>query len=501
MPRKTFVNGQILTESDLNDFLMNQSVMVFDDSAARSSAIGTAVEGMVTYLKDTDVLSKWNGSSWVDINDIPKSLLQAGGDLITASASGVPARLAAGTPGYFLQSNGTSLSWSAVSSAPGFYYRLMSFGNKNVDIPAGNYIFVARTSGTSIATVTINGSEYNANATTVISLPAATSISGPNWKTVLGITYGSAISDNAKPFTYGGTTYIKANTSNQMAYTSEKGDTFSYKTLTNMSNDVFSNGTLIISGLDSLSSTNQLRWVGINDFTTASSMTPITMVTGSVRVDDITWGDNLWIFVGGTGANANGWYATSTSGTSSFTTAALGGTARMTTAAYAPITNKYVIGNATGNIWSSTNGSTWTQRVTSGFGSGPINKITWDGTRFFAVGGASGVGTMLTSTDGASWTSVTLPFTISTFRVESVSGVYWLSRVFSGSSYEFYYSENLTTWTLIRDGNGDNLDASIEFDANKYRLLAGTAIFTADSSTVYPYSVFLDSKNPTIELA
>ena len=50
--RKNFVAGEILTAADVNSFLMDQSVMVFDDSAARGSAIPTPSEGMVTYRKD-----------------------------------------------------------------------------------------------------------------------------------------------------------------------------------------------------------------------------------------------------------------------------------------------------------------------------------------------------------------------------------------------------------------------------------------------------------------
>ena len=65
MPRKTFVAGDVLTASDMNTFLMDQSVMTFADSAARGSAIGTATEGMVTYLEDTDGLELWNGAAWV----------------------------------------------------------------------------------------------------------------------------------------------------------------------------------------------------------------------------------------------------------------------------------------------------------------------------------------------------------------------------------------------------------------------------------------------------
>jgi hypothetical protein len=67
MPRKTFVAGSVLTASDVNTFLMNQSVMTFADSAARASAIGTATEGMVTYLADSNSFEYWNGTAYENI--------------------------------------------------------------------------------------------------------------------------------------------------------------------------------------------------------------------------------------------------------------------------------------------------------------------------------------------------------------------------------------------------------------------------------------------------
>ena len=70
--RKNFVAGEILTAADVNSFLMDQSVMVFDDSAARTTAIPTPSEGMVTYLKDTDAVEKFDGSAFVAVApDIP----------------------------------------------------------------------------------------------------------------------------------------------------------------------------------------------------------------------------------------------------------------------------------------------------------------------------------------------------------------------------------------------------------------------------------------------
>jgi hypothetical protein len=46
---------------------MDQSVMTFADSGARGSAIGTATEGMLTYLNDSDTYQSWNGSAWVGV--------------------------------------------------------------------------------------------------------------------------------------------------------------------------------------------------------------------------------------------------------------------------------------------------------------------------------------------------------------------------------------------------------------------------------------------------
>jgi hypothetical protein len=52
--RKVFTAGEVLSAANVMDFLMDQSVMTFSGSAARGSAIGTATEGMVSYLTDTN---------------------------------------------------------------------------------------------------------------------------------------------------------------------------------------------------------------------------------------------------------------------------------------------------------------------------------------------------------------------------------------------------------------------------------------------------------------
>jgi hypothetical protein len=63
--RKTFVAGDVLLAQELNDYLMDQSVMNFASEAARSSAIPTPTEGMLALTKDNDEIDYYNGSAWV----------------------------------------------------------------------------------------------------------------------------------------------------------------------------------------------------------------------------------------------------------------------------------------------------------------------------------------------------------------------------------------------------------------------------------------------------
>ena len=66
---KTFVAGQILSASEVNTYLMEQSVMVFGSTAGtatpiRSSVLPSPADGMVTYIKATDTLEIYDGANW-----------------------------------------------------------------------------------------------------------------------------------------------------------------------------------------------------------------------------------------------------------------------------------------------------------------------------------------------------------------------------------------------------------------------------------------------------
>jgi len=99
---KTFNTGDVLTAADVNGYLMSQAVMVFDDATARTSALPTPAEGMVTYLKDTDLVEKYNGTAWLPV-----------GGLVVGYATAVETTVVQGTTDF----DSVSISYAAKSAS------------------------------------------------------------------------------------------------------------------------------------------------------------------------------------------------------------------------------------------------------------------------------------------------------------------------------------------------------------------------------------------------
>lgn len=64
---KVWSAGDVLAAAEVNTYLMQQSVMVFAGTAARSSALGTPSAGMMSYLTDTKTLQVY-GTAWADVS-------------------------------------------------------------------------------------------------------------------------------------------------------------------------------------------------------------------------------------------------------------------------------------------------------------------------------------------------------------------------------------------------------------------------------------------------
>jgi len=87
LPRKVFVANEILTAGAVNTNLMDQAVMVFADAAARTAALGSPSEGMVTYLEDTDSLELYT-TVWGPVSPaITRADLPAGSVLQVVSTT------------------------------------------------------------------------------------------------------------------------------------------------------------------------------------------------------------------------------------------------------------------------------------------------------------------------------------------------------------------------------------------------------------------------------
>lgn len=86
---KLFNTGDVLTAAQVNTYLMQQSVMVFADSAARTAALsGVLAEGMLSYLIDTNAVEKYDGSAWSAIGTGDIEGVTAGTGLSGGGTSG-----------------------------------------------------------------------------------------------------------------------------------------------------------------------------------------------------------------------------------------------------------------------------------------------------------------------------------------------------------------------------------------------------------------------------
>lgn len=115
-----FSTGDVLSAAAANGYLASQTVMVFADSAARTSAIASPQEGMFSFLKDTNATQFYDGAAWVNLDTTGMvNPMTTTGDVIYSSSGTTPARLALGTAGQVLtvNSGATAPEWATLPAS------------------------------------------------------------------------------------------------------------------------------------------------------------------------------------------------------------------------------------------------------------------------------------------------------------------------------------------------------------------------------------------------
>lgn len=180
---RTFAAGEVLTASNVNTYLMQQSVQNYAGTAARSSAVTSPSEGMISYLQDTDQLAYYDGSSWVTAPGA-RPLLIAPEERVNITSS---------------TASGTVTINAATDSVT--YYTSNASANFTVNLRGNASLSMNNTlsTGESITTVFLN-----TNGTTAY-YPTAFQVDGgsvtPKWQGGTGPSAGNASSIDAYSFT------------------------------------------------------------------------------------------------------------------------------------------------------------------------------------------------------------------------------------------------------------------------------------------------------------
>jgi hypothetical protein len=83
--------------------------MVFEDATERGTALGTVVtEGMVTYLKDTNVLQQYDGAAWGPVGEDSFTTSGTAGNLLQSAGTAGVVWVANGEDGQTIISAGTA---------------------------------------------------------------------------------------------------------------------------------------------------------------------------------------------------------------------------------------------------------------------------------------------------------------------------------------------------------------------------------------------------------
>jgi hypothetical protein len=203
--RKVFSPGEVLTATNVQNYLMDQAVQVYAGTASRGSAIGTATtEGMVSYLSDVHSLQMATGTAtWVNVDSLPIVAGTAARDALYPSPvlGNTVFRSDLGYSETYYTAYGTANTGGRASA--GWYNNERNIGLVPIVPPTVNF------SGGTAAANTLGAISFS--AVTNISLNNVFSSLYKNYKVLINVTSSSAGSDKVIRFRAAGSEITATN--------------------------------------------------------------------------------------------------------------------------------------------------------------------------------------------------------------------------------------------------------------------------------------------------
>ncbi|MDR0315492.1 MAG: putative Ig domain-containing protein [Treponema sp.] len=189
-------------------------------------------------------------------------------------------------------------------------------------------------------------------------------------------------------------------------------------------------------------STDGATWTGATNSIFSAAPAGGTY-NGYNTIRKVVFGNNMWIAVG-----EEGRMATSTNGTTWTKVIGSGFDSTIFSGIYCLAydgSGRWVAGGYGGKMSTSTNGTSWTSVGNSTFGDSNITSVAYGNGKWIAVGANDGK--MATSTNGTTWTAVN-----SKVGDSIITGIAYENGWFAfGNDFKMATSTNGTTWTAVAD--------------------------------------------------
>lgn len=187
---RTWTAGEQLTDTKMQQYLQDQSVMRFADSTARSSALaGVVSEGMVSYLDDLNKLQVYTGSDWAEITPDVQNASQGTAGIVFGLTQDFSTANSERNLSLGKGSGGTALTGSLIGNTSIGQGAAPSLTTGRVNTVVGNGAAISLTSGNSniiIGASTVQGLTTGTN-NVAVGLGAGFSIAGTaSYNTFLG---------------------------------------------------------------------------------------------------------------------------------------------------------------------------------------------------------------------------------------------------------------------------------------------------------------------------